>query len=80
MWQEQWQGFQYKWKIRGINDSVFSWRYKVVDRRQMKSESLLNMGDMKVSLGDEIETLLRCFVVAHVWHLSKCIKCSKCEC
>ena len=46
----------------------------------MKSESLLNMGDMKVSLGDEIETLLRCFVVAYVWHLPKCIKCSKCEC
>ena len=51
-----------------------------MDRMQMKSESLLNMGDMKVSLGDEIETLLRCFVVAHVWHLSKCIKSSKCEC
>lgn len=51
-----------------------------MDRMQMKSESLLNMGDMKVSLGDEIETLLRCFVVAHVWCLSKCIKCSKCEC
>ena len=62
------------------NDSVFSWSHKVGDGRQMKSESLLNMGDMKVSLDDEIETLLRCFVVAHVWHLSKCIKSSKCEC
>jgi len=46
----------------------------------MKSESLLNVGDMKVSLDDEIETLLRCFVVAHDWHAPKCIKCSNCEC
>jgi hypothetical protein len=46
----------------------------------MKSESLLNVGDIKVPLGDEIETLLRCFVVAHVRRVPKCIKCSKCEC
>ena len=46
----------------------------------MKSESLLNVGDMKVSLDDEIETLLRCFVMALDRPTPKFIKCSVCEC
>jgi len=46
----------------------------------MKSEFLLNVVDMKVSLRNEIKTRLQCFVVSRHGHDLKCIQCSKCEC